>query len=151
MSTEQSLTPKKPSLHSSHRSTAPRVANGGSDPLRPEHASTASTPLEQDLGSWGQGPRYWVFPSPWRRWICGCICGCGAGWTGFPGSASAKELTCQCRGCKRCCFDPWVRKSPWRRAWQPTLVFLPGESHGQRSLGSYSPWGCKGSVTTEAA
>ena len=31
-------------------------------------------------------------------------------------------------------FDPWVRKIPWRRAWQPTPVFLPGESHGQRSL-----------------
>jgi len=33
-------------------------------------------------------------------------------------------------------FDPWVRKIPWRRAWQPTPVFLPGESHGQRSLAS---------------
>ena len=36
-------------------------------------------------------------------------------------------------------FDPWVEKIPWRRAWQPTLVFLPGESNGQRSLKSYSP------------
>ena len=35
---------------------------------------------------------------------------------------------------KRCRFDPWVGKIPWRRVWQPTLVFLPGESHGQRSL-----------------
>ena len=34
-------------------------------------------------------------------------------------------------------FDPWVRKSPWRRAWQPIPVFLPGESHGQRSLAGY--------------
>ena len=40
-------------------------------------------------------------------------------------------------------FDPWVRKIPWRREWQPTLVLLPGESHGQRSLLGYSPWGCK--------
>ena len=39
--------------------------------------------------------------------------------------------------------DPWVRKIPWRRAWLPTPVFLPGESHGQRSLEGYSPWGCK--------
>ena len=35
-------------------------------------------------------------------------------------------------------FDPWVGKIPWRRAWQPALVFLPGESHGQRSLAGYS-------------
>jgi len=41
------------------------------------------------------------------------------------------------------------RKIPWRRKWQPTPVFLPGESHGQRSLAGYSPRGCKGSDTTE--
>ena len=40
-------------------------------------------------------------------------------------------------------FDPWVRKIPWRKAWQPTAVLLPGESHGQRSLVGYSPWGCR--------
>ena len=39
--------------------------------------------------------------------------------------------------------DPWVRKIFWRRAWQPTPVFLPGKSHGQRSLTGYSPWGHK--------
>ena len=38
-------------------------------------------------------------------------------------------------------MDPWVRKILWRRAWQPTPVFLPGESHGQRILGGYSLWG----------
>ena len=43
----------------------------------------------------------------------------------------------------------WARKIPWRRAWQPTAVFLPGESHGQRSLMGYSPWGHKESDTTE--
>ena len=48
-----------------------------------------------------------------------------------------------------CWFEPWVGKIPWRRAWQPSPVFLPGESHGQRSLASYSPWGCKESDTTE--
>ena len=53
---------------------------------------------------------------------------------------SYKEPPYQCRICWRHRFDPWVRKIPWRRAWQPTPVFLPGESHGQRSLGSYSPW-----------
>ena len=41
-------------------------------------------------------------------------------------------------------------KNPWGRKWQPTPVFLPGESHGQRSLAGYSPWGHKESDTTEA-
>ena len=53
--------------------------------------------------------------------------------------ASGKEPTCQCSRSKRHGFDPWVRKILWRSAWQPTPVFLPGESHGQRSLVSYSP------------
>ena len=47
---------------------------------------------------------------------------------GFPGGSSGKEPGCQCRRLKRCGFDPWVWKIPWRRAWQPTPVFLPGES-----------------------
>jgi len=46
-------------------------------------------------------------------------------------------------------FDPWVRMIPWRRAWQPTPVFLCGESCGQRSLEGYSPQGHKESDTTE--
>ena len=46
-------------------------------------------------------------------------------------------------------FDPWVGKIPWRKEWQPTPVFLPGESHGQRNLASYSPWGHKESDMTE--
>ena len=46
-------------------------------------------------------------------------------------------------------FDLWVGKIPWRRKWQPTLVFLPGEFHGQRRLASYSPWGHKESDMTE--
>ena len=58
---------------------------------------------------------------------------------GFPDGTSGKELTCQCRRHKRCGFDPWVGKIPWRRAWQSTPVFFPGESHGQRSVVSYSP------------
>ena len=48
--------------------------------------------------------------------------------SGFPGDASGKESACQCRRHKRHGFDPWVGKIPWRRAWQPTPVFLPGES-----------------------
>ena len=42
-----------------------------------------------------------------------------------------------------------VQEDPWRRKWQPTPVFLPGESHGQKSLEGYSPWGSKESDTTE--
>ena len=64
-------------------------------------------------------------------------------------SANGKKHTCQCRRHKRLGFGPWVGKIPWRRAWYPTPVFLPGESHGQRSLVGYSPWGCKGSERTE--
>ena len=60
--------------------------------------------------------------------------------TGIPRWFSGKESACQCR---RRGFEPWVRKTSWRRKWQPTAVFLPGESHGQRSLGGYSPWGHK--------
>ena len=60
-----------------------------------------------------------------------------------------KESAWQCRKHKRLRFDPWVRKFSWRRAWRPTPVFLPGESHGQRSLEGYSPWGHKESVMTK--
>ena len=59
---------------------------------------------------------------------------------GFLGGASGKEPICQCRRRKRLGFHPWVGKIPWRRAWQPIPVFLPGESQGQRSLVGYSPW-----------
>ena len=55
----------------------------------------------------------------------------------FPGDASGKEPTCQSRRHKRHGFNPW------RRAWQPTPVLLPGESHGQKSLMGYSPWSCR--------
>ena len=53
-----------------------------------------------------------------------------------------------CLQCGRPGFHPWVGKIPWRRKWQPTPVFLPGESHGWRNLVGYSPWGRKGSGTT---
>ena len=67
----------------------------------------------------------------------------------FPGGSVDKESACQSRRHKRYKFDPWVRKISWRRKWQPTSVFLPGESHGQRSLVGYSPWGRKESDMTE--
>ena len=56
------------------------------------------------------------------RWLCG------------------KESACQCR---RPRFNPWVRKNLWRRKWQPSPVFLPGKSHGERSLVGYNLWGRK--------
>ena len=67
---------------------------------------------------------------------------------GFPGGAGGKESACQCKRCKRHEIDPWVGKIPWRT--EPTPIFLPGESHGQRSLAGCSPWGLKESDTTEA-
>ena len=64
---------------------------------------------------------------------------------------SGKESACPCRRYKRHGFHSLVGKIPWRRKWQPSPVFLPGESHGQRSLAGYSPWGCKESDATEHA
>ena len=55
---------------------------------------------------------------------------------GSLGGASCKELACQSKRHKRPGSDPWIRKISWRREWQPTPVFLPGEFHGQRNLGS---------------
>ena len=70
---------------------------------------------------------------------------------GLPRWHSRKEFACQCRRHKRCGFNPLVRKIPWSKKWQSTPVFLPEESHGQRSLVGYSPWGCKEPDTTEHA
>ena len=56
---------------------------------------------------------------------------------GLPGGSEIKKLSTM----QKTQVHPWVRKIPWRRAWQPTPVFLPGESHGQRSLAGCSPEG----------
>ena len=66
--------------------------------------------------------------------------------SGIPRWLSGKEAAYQCR---RYGFDPWTGKTPCRREWQPTPVFLPAESHEQRSLAGYSPWCHKKSDTTE--
>ena len=63
---------------------------------------------------------------------------------GLPWQISGKESTCQCR---RCGFDPWVGKIPWRRKWEPTPVFSLGKSHEQTILAGYSPWGSQESDT----
>ena len=67
----------------------------------------------------------------------------------LPRWCSGKEFTCQFRRHKRYRLDPWVGKILWRKKWQPTPVFLPGKSHGQRSLVGYSPWGSKESDMPE--
>ena len=58
----------------------------------------------------------------------------------FPGGASGKESAYQCRRHKKLGLDLWVGKIPWSRKWQPTPVFLPGESQRQRSLAGCGPW-----------
>ena len=102
-----------------------------------------------------------VFRMPWQSHHCFCFtaqglhlrkvpppaqgCTVCSWWarTWLPRWCSDQESACHCRSRKRHGFHPWVGKSPWRRKWPPTPVFLPGESHGQRSLVGYSPWGCK--------
>ena len=61
---------------------------------------------------------------------------------------SGRESACQCMNHRRHEFDPWIRKIPWRRKWHPSPVFLPGKSHGHRSLAGCSPW-CHKSDRTE--
>ena len=68
----------------------------------------------------------------------------------FPSGASGEESACQCRRRKRRGFSRSLGwEDPLEKEWLPTPVFFPGKFHGQRSLVSYSPWGCKGSDTTE--
>ena len=65
---------------------------------------------------------------------------------GFPGGSDGKEYACNAGDLGSI---PGLERFPWRRAWQPPPVFLPGEFRGQRSLAGYSPWGHKESDTTE--
>ena len=99
----------------------------------PQKRKWQSTPVF--LSGRFRGQRSPVGYSPWGRkkwdtteWLTLSLSlWCG----GFSRWLSGKESTCQCRSCR---FNPWVRKIPWRRKWQPTPVFLPGEFLGQRSL-----------------
>jgi len=63
--------------------------------------------------------------------------------TGLSQWFSSKEPACQCKRHRRCRFHPCIRQIPWRKESQPTPIFLPGKSHGQRRLAGYSPCGCK--------
>ena len=67
----------------------------------------------------------------------------------LPGWYGGEESALQCRRCKRHGFTLWVGKIPWKRKWQPTPVFWPGEFHRQRSQAGYNPWGCKELDMTE--
>ena len=64
----------------------------------------------------------------------------------FPGGSDGDKSACNAEDPS---FNTWVRESPWRNERLPTTVFLPGESHGQRILAGYKPWGCKDWDMTE--
>ena len=81
-----------------------------------------------------------ILQNIWHGIVCLFVLPWG---NGLPRWFIGKESTCQCR---RCRFHPWVGKIAWRRKWQPTPVFLPGKSHGRRSLVGYSPLGQKSQI-----
>ena len=70
---------------------------------------------------------------------------------GFLGGTSDKEPLCKCRSDKICRLNPWVRKIPWKRVWQPTPVFLAGESPWTEETGGLSPQRWKESYMTEVS
>ena len=76
----------------------------------------------------------------WRNWsILSKLSNLFIEFVVFPYYLFSVWRVSRCRRCNRCGFSPWVRKISWRRKWQPTPIFLPGGSHGQRNLASYSP------------
>ena len=114
---------------------------------RQENWSGLSFPTPGDLPDPGIKPTSLASPALTSRFLvpsASClpllICSCLVMKTELPRWLSGKESTRQHR---RHGFHPWVRKIPWRRKLQPTPVFLPGKSHGQRSLKGYSPWSHK--------
>ena len=99
-----------------------------SHPPLPPTPNNRVPAVRELLKSTGQGREEGsgrVCAHPWRSLI--------GNW-GFPGGSwgffSCKEPACQCRSCKRLSSIPGLGKIPWRRAWQHTLVFLPGKSRG---------------------
>ena len=68
---------------------------------------------------------------------------------GFPSGSAVKNQPAM-QETQESGFELWIRKIPWRRAWQPTPIFLPGKSHGERGLAGYGPWVCKELDMTEA-
>ena len=112
----------------------------------------APQPVES---SWAKGRthvpcigRRLLIHSPTREDLF-CVFEVSSSMNGLPRWLSVKESACQFRRRRSPEFDPQVGKISWRSVWQPTPVFLPGESHGQRSLAGYSPWGHRESDTTQ--
>ena len=83
--------------------------------------------------------------TPWHQPLCSHLYETAGSRMGFPGGSDDKESLYNAGGE----FDPWVGKNPWRTTWQPTPVFLPGESHGKRGVAGCSPWGRKEWDTAE--
>ena len=100
-----------------------------SDSLRPHESQHTRPPCPSPT------PRVRSDSRPSSRW-----CHPAKTYIGLPWWLSGKESTCQCG---RWGFNPWVRKIPWRKKWQPTPLCLPEKSHGQRSLMVYNSWDCK--------
>ena len=78
-----------------------------------------------------------------------CLCIELFGKEGLPKWFIGSKIFLKCKRCRRRRFHPWVRKIPWRRAGQPSPVFLPGESQGQRRWAGYNAWVHKELDTTE--
>ena len=110
--------------------------------------ATLSMPCGLRLGLLLLTPTFSAEPATHTR-LGWAFRGCSESYRGFPGGANGKEPAYQCRKLKRYWFDPCAGKIPWRKVWQPAPLFLPGESHGQRSLEGYSPQGRRESDTTE--
>ena len=112
----------------------------------------ASTKLQLAFRNWNHSPLLWLpGGSAGKKTTCnvedlGSIPGLGRRLWGIPWWLKWWRICLQFR---RPRLNPWIRKIPWRREWQPTPVFLPGEFHGQRSLMGYSPWDRKELDTTE--
>ena len=91
----------------------------------------------------GKGPSLFTWLDCWEPHKAICPGGFIDSMRGLPGDASGKEPPANAGDVGDSGLIAGVRRVPWRRAWQTTLVFLPGQFHGQRSLASYSPWGRK--------
>ena len=121
--------------------------------------------VESAFALWLEDPRLQLLPAALllrfivpqsklqhRQWGFSCLCVqfyLAGQWAYL--FVNRNVCTCQCGRRRRHGIDPGVGKIPWRRAWQPTPGFSPGESHGHRSLAGYSPWIRKESDTTEHA
>ena len=105
-----------------------RPGSGGSRLLGSRHGLK----IREFLNLWWQGSESYNPNLRPNQWLYNDI--------GLPLWFNGKGSACQCRSLG---FNPWVRKIPWRRKWQPTPVFLSGRSNGQRSLAGYSPGSCK--------